>query len=137
MEPAAQIRRHLSRVCRNGGDLRGQMGTAADSPLGKATVYADRYEPALLYAVERAPRRAVLGLGVGVPLPFEGGDAWTAWEAQWLGLRSKVLVTKRGSTPSCVRTRTKLPNPSVNADAPAHGRNLASPFGGASVALYR
>jgi 7-cyano-7-deazaguanine reductase len=65
------------------------MGTAADSPLGKATVYGDRYDPALLYAVERAPQRAALGLTEGAELPFAGGDAWTAWEAQWLDAQGR------------------------------------------------
>jgi 7-cyano-7-deazaguanine reductase len=62
------------------------MGTPDGSPLGKATVYTDRYDPGLLYAVERAPQRARLGLAPGADarLPFEGLDAWTAWEAQWL-----------------------------------------------------
>ena len=54
-----------------------------------------------------------------------------------IGSRSKVQVTKRGSMPSCVHTRTKLPNPSVNADAPVHAGNLASTGGGAPVTLYR
>jgi 7-cyano-7-deazaguanine reductase len=63
------------------------MGTPRDSPLGKATVYADRYDPALLYAVERAPQRALLGLGG--TLPFAGGDAWTMWEAQWLDVTGR------------------------------------------------
>lgn len=58
------------------------MGTLPDSPLGKATHYADRYDPALLYAVERAPQRDALGLTTA--LPFTGRDAWTAWEANWL-----------------------------------------------------
>jgi len=58
------------------------MGTPDGSPLGKATVYTARYDPGLLYAVERAPQRASLGLSSS--LPFEGSDAWTAWEAQWL-----------------------------------------------------
>ncbi|HEY5366819.1 MAG TPA: NADPH-dependent 7-cyano-7-deazaguanine reductase QueF [Casimicrobiaceae bacterium] len=66
------------------------MGTLPGSPLGKATVYADRYDPALLYAVERAPQRDALG--IGAPLPFEGGDAWTAWEGNWLDADGKPRV---------------------------------------------
>ena len=53
-----------------------------DSPLGHATTYADAYDPALLFAVERGPLRAELGL-VGA-LPFRGGDTWTAYELSWL-----------------------------------------------------
>lgn len=58
------------------------MGTLPLSPLGKATVYADRYDAALLYPVERAPQRDELG--IGTLLPFAGQDRWTAWEVFWL-----------------------------------------------------
>lgn len=58
------------------------MGGIPDSPLGKATHYPDRYDPSLLYPIERAPQRAALGLGGA--LPFAGVDRWTAWEAEWL-----------------------------------------------------
>lgn len=58
------------------------MGTIDDSPLGKSTQYPDEYDAALLYAVERAPQRA--SLGVGDALPFTGHDRWTVWEAAWL-----------------------------------------------------
>ena len=57
------------------------------SPLGKATGYPDRYDPGLLFAIERAPQRAALGLGVS--LPFRGVDLWTAYELSWLGARGK------------------------------------------------
>jgi 7-cyano-7-deazaguanine reductase len=85
------------------------MGTPADSPLGKATVYTDRYDPALLYAVERAPQRAALGLMS--PLPFEGVDAWTAWEAQWLdadGAPQAAVVRFRvpATSPSIVESKS-------------------------------
>ena len=53
-----------------------------DSPLGHATKYADAYDPALLFAVERGPLRAELGI-VGA-LPFRGGETWTAYELSWL-----------------------------------------------------
>jgi 7-cyano-7-deazaguanine reductase len=66
------------------------VGSVPDSPLGKATHYAERYDPALLYAVERAPQRDALGLRA--PLPFEGADAWTAWEANWLDDTGKPQV---------------------------------------------
>lgn len=68
------------------------MGTLPDSPLGKLTHYADRYDPALLYAVERAPQRDALGLRAPLPLPFSGADAWTAWEANWLDDSGKPQV---------------------------------------------
>lgn len=60
------------------------------SPLGHATVYADRYDPALLFAVERAPLRE--GLGFGATLPFRGADLWTAYEVSWLGTAGKPQI---------------------------------------------
>jgi 7-cyano-7-deazaguanine reductase len=58
------------------------MTDLASSPLGHATSYAAEYDPALLFAVERAPLRGELGLAS--PLPFRGVDTWTAYELSWL-----------------------------------------------------
>ena len=63
------------------------------SPLGHATTYADAYDPALLFPVERAPQRAELGL-VGA-LPFRGRDVWTAYELSWLDAAAKPQVADR------------------------------------------
>ncbi|HET7033086.1 MAG TPA: NADPH-dependent 7-cyano-7-deazaguanine reductase QueF, partial [Casimicrobiaceae bacterium] len=52
------------------------------SPLGRAATYADRYDPGLLFAVERMPQRALLELPAD--LPFRGFDVWNAYEASWL-----------------------------------------------------
>jgi len=52
------------------------------SPLGHATSYTDRYDPKLLFPVERAPLRALLGFGAA--LPFRGVDRWNAYELSWL-----------------------------------------------------
>ena len=52
------------------------------SPLGRATPLPERYDPALLFPVDRADARAEAG--IGTPLPFSGHDAWTAWELAWL-----------------------------------------------------
>jgi len=60
------------------------------SPLGHATVYADRYDPGLLFAVERAPLRE--GLGFGATLPFRGADLWTAYEVSWLDAAGKPQI---------------------------------------------
>jgi 7-cyano-7-deazaguanine reductase len=60
------------------------------SPLGHATTYAERYDPTLLFAVERAPLRAELGLAP--PLPFGGADLWTAYELSWLDTHGKPRV---------------------------------------------
>lgn len=57
------------------------------SPLGKATGYPDRYDPGLLFAIERAAQREELGLRG--PLPFHGADLWTAYELTWLDARGR------------------------------------------------
>jgi 7-cyano-7-deazaguanine reductase len=48
------------------------------SPLGRETHYPERYDPGLLFAVDRAPQRAVLGFDSDLPL--RGADVWTAYE---------------------------------------------------------
>ena len=60
------------------------------SPLGRAATYAERYAPDLLFAVERAPQRASLGLRTD--LPFRGADVWNAYEASWLGVDGKPQI---------------------------------------------
>ena len=52
------------------------------SPLGRSTPLPERYDPSLLFPVERAGARAAAG--IAAPLPFSGHDAWTAWELAWL-----------------------------------------------------
>ena len=54
----------------------------AETPLGRATDYPDRYSPAALYAIARTESRAALGLGNS--MPFHGVDIWNAWELSWL-----------------------------------------------------
>ena len=41
-----------------------------------------RYDPTILFPVDRSDARSTLGLAA--PLPFAGYDAWTAWELGWL-----------------------------------------------------
>jgi 7-cyano-7-deazaguanine reductase len=60
------------------------------SPLGRAASYADRYDPELLFAVERAPQRALLELPADPP--FRGVDVWNAYEASWLDVDGKPQV---------------------------------------------
>ena len=60
------------------------MGDPTLGPLGHATRYPDRYDPALLFPVSRAPQREAIGLGPGAALPFTGADVWTAYEHTWL-----------------------------------------------------
>jgi len=57
------------------------------SPLGRATDYPDRYDPALLFPIERAAQREAIGLSGA--LPFRGADLWTAYEISWLDARGK------------------------------------------------
>ena len=66
------------------------MSKPEDSPLGRVAAYGDRYDPGLLFSIERAPQRAALG--IGDPLPFSGADLWTAYELSWLGPQGKPEV---------------------------------------------
>ena len=68
----------------------GAMNTPEHSQLGKATVYADRYDPSLLFPMPRAAKRAEIG--VAEPLPFRGVDIWNAYEFSWLDARGKPMV---------------------------------------------
>jgi 7-cyano-7-deazaguanine reductase len=63
------------------------MNSRPQSPLGKATGYPDRYEPSLLFPIDRAAQREALGLRGA--LPFAGADLWTAYEISWLDGRGK------------------------------------------------
>ncbi len=66
------------------------MTDLTSSPLGHQARYSDRYDPQLLFPVERAPLRAALGI-TGV-LPFHGEDVWTAYELSWLDPQGKPMV---------------------------------------------
>ena len=66
------------------------MSTPEHSPLGKSTIYADRYDPSLLFPIPREIKRAEIG--VTEPLPFHGVDIWNAYELSWLDLRGKPVV---------------------------------------------
>ena len=52
--------------------------TTSDNPLGKATVYSGKYDPSLLFALDRFKQRKTLGLTD--VLPFVGADIWNAYE---------------------------------------------------------
>ena len=60
------------------------------SPLGHPTTHAERYDPHLLFAVERARQRESLSLRGA--LPFRGADLWTAYEASWLDPHGKPQI---------------------------------------------
>ncbi|WP_430392248.1 NADPH-dependent 7-cyano-7-deazaguanine reductase QueF [Dyella sp. 20L07] len=66
------------------------MSTPEHSPLGKTTVYADRYDPTLLFPIPRSGKREEIG--VSLPLPFHGVDIWNAYELSWLDARGKPVV---------------------------------------------
>jgi len=66
------------------------MSSPEHSPLGKNTVYADRYNPKLLFPIPREDKRAEIG--VAEPLPFHGVDIWNAYELSWLDSRGKPMI---------------------------------------------
>jgi 7-cyano-7-deazaguanine reductase len=85
------------------------MSKPEDSPLGKPAAYGDRYDPRLLFPMERAPQRAALGLGDA--LPFSGADLWTTYEISWLNPRGKPevaigLVTVPAGSPRIVESKS-------------------------------
>jgi len=67
------------------------MSSADHSPLGKATVYADRYDAGLLYPIPRQGKRDEIGVSADA-LPFHGVDVWNGYELSWLDLRGKPVV---------------------------------------------
>jgi 7-cyano-7-deazaguanine reductase len=71
------------------------------SPLGKASAYADRYDASLLFPIARASKREELGLHPNAPSPFFGADMWTAFELSWLNLRGKPQVALAHFTIPC------------------------------------
>ncbi len=75
------------------------MNHPAQSPLGKASAYADQYDPALLFPIARAPKRAEIGI-TGTQ-PFFGVDLWTAFELSWLNARGKPQVALAHVTVPC------------------------------------
>ena len=73
--------------------------TPDQSQLGKASAYADQYDPSLLFPLPRADKRSELGLTS--TLPFMGADLWTAYELSWLNLRGKPQVAIAHITVPC------------------------------------
>jgi 7-cyano-7-deazaguanine reductase len=71
------------------------------SPLGKASAYADRYDASLLFPIARATKREELGLKAHAQSPFFGADMWTAFELSWLNLRGKPQVALAHFTIPC------------------------------------
>lgn len=61
-------------------------------PLGRTSVYADRYDASLLCGIPRASGRAPLGLDAAAVLPFSGDDVWNAYELSWLDAHGRPRV---------------------------------------------
>ena len=70
-----------------------------ESQLGKATTYADQYDPAMLFPIPRSTQRTALGMTGS--LPFLGADLWTAFELSWLTPRGKPQVARAHLTVPC------------------------------------
>ena len=75
------------------------MNSPEASTLGKQTSYPDHYDPSQLYPIERAPKRAEIGLAGA--LPFFGADLWTAFELSWLTPRGRPQVAIAHFTIPC------------------------------------
>ncbi len=75
------------------------MNAPDQSALGKPAAYADQYDPTLLYPIERASKRAEIGIAGAAP--FFGADMWTAFELSWLNPRGKPQVTLAHFTVPC------------------------------------
>ena len=74
--------------------------TPEGSQLGRASAYADRYDPTLLFPIARATQREAMGLR-GDALPFFGADLWTAFELSWLNARGRPQVAIAHVTVPC------------------------------------
>jgi len=84
--------------------------TPEQSQLGRASAYADQYDPSLLFPIPRATQREAMGIKAGT-LPFFGADLWTAFEVSWLNPRGKpqlaiVHFTVPCETPNIVESKS-------------------------------
>ncbi|GAA0691946.1 NADPH-dependent 7-cyano-7-deazaguanine reductase QueF [Marinobacterium maritimum] len=61
------------------------------SPLGQETVYANQYDPSLLYPIARDLNWEAKGVK-RASLPFRGLDIWNAYEVSWLDQGGKPVV---------------------------------------------
>ena len=78
------------------------MNSPEQSQLGKASRYIDQYDASLLFPIPRQDKRAEIG--INGPLPFLGGDMWTAFELSWLNLRGKPQLALAHFTVPCETT---------------------------------
>src|SRR3954466_11784875 len=75
------------------------MNSPEQSQLGKPVAYPDQYDPMLLFPIDRAAKRAEIGI-TGAP-PFFGADLWTAYELSWLNARGKPQLARAHFTIPC------------------------------------
>ncbi|EJC65255.1 NADPH-dependent 7-cyano-7-deazaguanine reductase QueF [Alcaligenes ammonioxydans] len=59
-----------------------------DSPLGHDVVYPTRYDPNVLFGIERSLNRQALEL----PEQWYGADIWNGYEVSWLNPKGKPVV---------------------------------------------
>jgi 7-cyano-7-deazaguanine reductase len=86
------------------------MSSPEHSPLGKSTVYADRYDASLLFPIPRQGKRDEIGVS-GAGLPFHGVDIWNGYELSWLDRRGKPVVAVAefrfpATTPNIVESKS-------------------------------
>lgn len=62
------------------------------SPLGRGTAYVNRYDPSLLYPIERDINWRLRNVDRKT-LPFKGVDIWNAYELSWLDSSGKPIVS--------------------------------------------
>ena len=74
--------------------------TPAQSQLGRASAYVDRYDASLLFPIARLTQRVAMGIAPDA-LPFFGADLWTAFELSWLNPRGKPQVAIAHFTVPC------------------------------------
>ena len=85
------------------------MSELSESPLGRAARYPEHYDPGLLYTVDRADQRKLLGFDGA--LPFRGVDLWTAYELSWLDSAGKpqaaiAMFTVPAESPRLVESKS-------------------------------
>lgn len=86
------------------------MSSPEHSPLGKSTVYADRYDAGLLFPIPRQGKRDEIGVAEAA-LPFHGVDVWNGYELSWLDKRGKPHVAVAefrfpATTPNIVESKS-------------------------------
>lgn len=86
------------------------MSSPEHSPLGKSTVYADRYDAGLLFPIPREGKRDEIGVADDA-LPFYGVDVWNGYELSWLDARGKPIVAVAefrfpATTPNIVESKS-------------------------------